>query len=187
MTDSTNHSRIFALVITGVLINLAVGWLVSAVKLPFFLDSIGTVLITAIAGLRGGIVVGLATVLIGSLYIPTLWAYAGTAVVIALFTSIMGRFGFVRRIAPTIGYGLLLGVVTAIVSAPVTAFVWQGVSLAGSDVFTALFAAAGKNILDSVILGGLSTDPIDKLITSLVALSVLLRLPTKWKEARSKD
>ena len=64
-------------------------------------------------------------------------------------------------------------------SAPVTTYLYGGVSLAGADALTAFFKAMGNTLIESVILGGLATDPIDKLATSLIALSLLKALPKR--------
>ncbi len=189
MTDAnsgTGISSIFgpqclALIAVGIALNLGVGFVVSALKLPFYLDSIGTVLATALGGLAVGLIVGVLSVLIGSLYVPTLWAYALTAIAIATYTHLTMKAGFLSRLAPTVLWGLGLGVVAAILSAPVTTYLWKGVSLAGPDAITAFLLATGKTILESVILGGLATDPFDKLVTALIAFALLRRVPKTVK------
>jgi energy-coupling factor transport system substrate-specific component len=173
--------EILALIVVCILLNLGIGALVAVIRLPFYLDSIGTVLSSFVAGPVVGIIVGLASVLVGATYTPTLPAYAGTAIVIALYTSIFKKLGYLKRITWTIVFGIGLGIVAAIVSAPVTAFVYGGVSISGTDAITAFFAATGKNILDSVVLSGLASDPVDKLVTSIIVFLIIKRLPPRWK------
>jgi len=170
-----------ALIAVGIALNLGLGFVVSALKLPFYLDSIGTVLATALGGLGVGVIVGVLSVIIGSLYVPTLWAYVFTAVAIAIYTNITLKIGFLRRLVPTLLGGIGLGVIAAIFSAPVTTYVWKGVSLAGPDAITAFVLTTGKTILESVVLGGLATDPIDKIVTSLIAYALLRRIPSSMK------
>ena len=134
---SISSPESLALIAVGIALNLGVGFVVSTLKLPFYLDSIGTVLATALGGLGVGVIVGVFSVLIGSLYVPTLWAYAFTAVAIAIYTNITMKMGFLRRLRPTVFWGLGLGVVAAFFSAPVTTYIWKGVSLAGPDAVTA--------------------------------------------------
>lgn len=170
-----------AVIAVCIAVNLGIGFVVSALKLPFFLDSIGTLLATAIGGLAVGMIVGVLTVLIGSLYIPTLWAYALTAIAIAVYTHWTMKAGFLRRLAPTALWGVGLGVVAAVFSAPVTAYVWKGVSLAGPDAIAAFLLATGNTILESVAAASLATDPIDKLVTALIAFALIRRLPSSVK------
>ena len=65
----------------------------------------------------------------------------------------------------------------ALASAPVTAFLYGGVSLAGSDAITTFFRAAGMPVWQSVLMGGLITDPLDKLATALIAMFLVRSLP----------
>jgi energy-coupling factor transport system substrate-specific component len=169
--------RYLALVLVCTGLNLGIGLIITALKLPFYLDSIGTVLATALGGLGSGIVAGLLSVVVGSAYTPTLWAYAGTMIVIAVYVSLVRPFGYLSKFVPTALFGIGLGILCAIVSAPVTTYIWKGMSLSGTDALTAFFSAKGMTLLVSVILGNLATDPIDKLITSLVAFAIVRRVP----------
>jgi energy-coupling factor transport system substrate-specific component len=175
-----SKTKFLTLIVVCAGLNLGIGFIVATIKLPFYLDSIGTVLATMLGGVWAGIACGILAVLVGSAYSPTLWAYAGTAISIAIYVSVVRRGGYLQKPLPTILYGLGLGVVTAIVSAPVTTYIWKGVSLSGADALTAFFSATGETLVNSVVLGGLSTDPIDKLVTSLVVFALVRRLPQKW-------
>ncbi|MBU2622918.1 MAG: hypothetical protein KKD92_11435 [Proteobacteria bacterium] len=175
-----------ALIVVCVVLNLGIGFIVASIRLPFYLDSIGTVVSAYLLGPVIGIIVGITTVLIGSIYTPTLWAYGGTAIVIALYVGSVRKFGYLEKWVRTIIFGILLGVISAILSAPVTAILYGGVSLAGTDVLTALFRATGKTIMESVVLGGLATDPFDKLLTSIIAMLLIMRLPQSFKRKDAK-
>lgn len=178
--------KVLSLVVVGAGINLGIGFVVATIKLPFYLDSIGTVLVTALSGFWAGTACGLLAVLVGSAYTPTLWAYSGTAIAIAAYVAVVRRVGYLERKLPTVILGAGLGVVAAIASAPVTTYIWKGVSLSGADALTAFFSATGKTLLDSVILGGITTDPVDKLVTSLVAYSLVKRIPGHWTQIFKK-
>jgi len=66
--------RNLALVVICVGLNLGIGFIASKIKLPVYLDSIGTVLATGLGGLWSGIICGLLSLVIASAYTPTLWA-----------------------------------------------------------------------------------------------------------------
>jgi energy-coupling factor transport system substrate-specific component len=169
-----------AIIVVCIGLNLGIGFIVNTMKLPLYLDSIGTVLATALGGLWSGIICGVLSVIIGSAYTPTLWAYAGTMVAIALYVSLVRPVGYLSKLLPTALFGIGLGIVCAVISAPVTTYIWKGVSLSGSDAVTAFFSAKGVTLLMSVILASLATDPIDKLATSLVAFALLSRVPARF-------
>ena len=161
-------------------LNIGIGAIAGMIKLPFYLDSIGTFIGAALGGWFYGATVGVLSVLISAVIIyPTAPAYAGTAIVIALSVSFLVRYKFLKSLFITIIGGLLVGVLSAIVSAPVTTYLYGGVSLAGADALTAFFKATGHTLLESVVLGGLATDPIDKLATSLITMALLKTLPKR--------
>jgi energy-coupling factor transport system substrate-specific component len=168
------------LIALGAALNVSIGYLVGLLKLPLYLDSIGTILISALCGWMYGIVVGFAALIILALTVtPTVIAYAGTVVVIAVFASVFAKMGFLKGTLMTVIGGILLGVAAAATSAPVTTFLYGGVSLAGADAITTFFKATGMPLWKSVLLGSLVTDPADKLITSLICLGLIKSLPPR--------
>ncbi len=161
-------------------LNVGIGSIVGIIKLPIYLDSVGTFIAAALGGWLYGATVGILGVLASAVIItPTAPAYAGTAIVIAFCVSRFVRYRFLRSLPVTIVGSLIIGVIAAIVSAPVTTYLYGGVSLAGADAVTAFFKAMGHTLLESVILGGIATDPIDKLATGLIALTLLRTLPNR--------
>jgi energy-coupling factor transport system substrate-specific component len=177
-----SKTAFLALIVVCAGLNIGIGSVVSALKLPFFLDSIGTVLATVLGGVWAGIATALMGTTLGSAFTPTLWAYSLTAIGIAVYTSLARRAGYTRTLIPTIAFGLLLGIVSAILSAPVTTFVWKGVTLSGADALVPFLVASGHTMLNSALLSGLSNDPVDKLILSLIVYTLLQRVPRRWLE-----
>jgi energy-coupling factor transport system substrate-specific component len=162
-----------------VALNVGVGALIGALKLPFFLDSTGTMLAAALGGWLYGSLCGLISVSVSSVMVaPTAWAYGGTTVVIAVVTSLLAKYGFLRSVIGTVIGGIILGIAAALASVPITVFL-GGVTMIGTDAVTALFKAMGNTLVKSVVLSGLSTDPVDKVVTSLVAFSILRSLPRR--------
>jgi len=163
-------------------LNVTVGYLVSAFKLPLYLDSIGTVLVSVLFGGVYGVATGLTGLVVLALTTtPTVIAYAGTAVVIAVTTAVMRRAGFLKNWPMTIIGGIVVGIVAAAASIPVTTMLYGGVSLAGSDALTTLFKTAGLPLWQSVMYGSLVTDIIDKIATSLLCFILIKSFPARTK------
>lgn len=161
-------------------LNVGVGAIVGLVKLPIYLDSIGTIVAAALGGWLYGAIVGLLALIAASIIIaPTAWAYGCTAIAIALVSSLLIRYKFLRSLPMTIFGGLVIGICAALVSSPITTYLYGGVSLVGSDAVTAFLKAMGNSLMESVILGGLATDPVDKLISCLIAFGLLKVLPKR--------
>jgi energy-coupling factor transport system substrate-specific component len=157
------------LIPTLVGLNLVIGWIVSSIKLPIFLDSIGITLAAILGGPWIAVAVAIGTTLLGTLMIPSLWAFTGTAILIGLVSAFLAERGFYREWWRAILAGLMIAVVAALASAPVAAKLFGGATAGGVDALTLFFRSTGKNIMQSVFLAGISSEPVDKSVASLAA------------------
>jgi energy-coupling factor transport system permease protein len=82
-------------------------------------------------------------------------------------------------------WGLITGVVAAIISAPTAAYVFGGVTGSGTDVLVAAFRASGGGILASVLAQGSVSDPFDKMLSFMVVWLILRSLPARFKARQS--
>jgi energy-coupling factor transport system substrate-specific component len=174
-----NNSTKFSLLISLTAVNLALGAIVSYLKLPIYLDTVGLVLATITMGVGWGIACAILTVAIGFFVInPYLPAYVLTGVCIAITVEILFRLRMYNTVFRAVISGLVVAIVSATVSAPVTTYLFGGMTLSGVDAITAYFFATGKTLLNSAVLSGLSSEPIDKVLVSLIAYFTLQRLPS---------
>lgn len=181
MSTSVNSKRPInsaLLIPIGIALNLALGTVVHLLKLPIFLDAVGTIVVTLLGGVTSGIITGVGSfVLAGVLVNPAYPWFSGTQVVIAVFARIVAVRSGYKTVYRRIVFGLLLGVVTGIVSAPVTAFLFGGISGSGASLITAYLMATGKKVVQAVILSGLASEPLDKLFQTLLAYILLRGAP----------
>lgn len=162
-------------------INLSMGAIMSGLKMPIYLDSLGLVIATLTIGLWGGLVCALITVLVGFFLVnPYLPAYLGTAITIVLLVLILRRLGFFKNWWKGVMAGVVIAVFAAAASAPVTALVFGGVTLSGNDAITALFLSQGIEILQAAFLSGLTSELIDKTIICVCAIAILNSLPSRF-------
>ncbi len=244
-------TRVIALIPVAIAINIVLGYTVQTVlKLPIYLDSIGTILVGVLAGPIAGALTGAASNLIWQ-YAPgigggTIGPFAITAAAIGLLAGLWGYLGvyrprpaegsrlwfaaavavaiivllasriygnqaytdpnvggypewvFVAAVVITIvaavvvaGFilarrdaagawvavaGAITGIVAAIISAPISAYVFGGVTGSGSDVLVAALRQGGTDVFNASLGQGLFSDPIDKTITSFVVFIVLASL-----------
>jgi energy-coupling factor transport system substrate-specific component len=163
-------------------INVAVGQLVLAVKIPLYLDSIGTVLVGILAGPWAGAVTGFLSNVIWTVtgWFPQAIAWAGVAAVIGAMAGAFGKSGWVHTWWKSGAAGLLTGVVAAVLSAPIAAYVFGGVTGSGTDLIVALARSAGLDALGANMAQGIVSDPLDKIITYLVVFAVLRALPSRF-------
>lgn len=169
-----------ALVPIGIALNLAIGTLVHALKLPVYVDAVGTIAVTLLVGVRAGIVVGVLSFLVGgALTNPVLPWFCGTQAAIAIYTHLVARRGWFGATYKTVLAGIGLGVVAGAVSAPVIAILFGGVTGSGASLVVAVLLKAGQGLYKSVLLSGLASEPLDKTIQCLLAVWLLRGLPQR--------
>ena len=177
-----NHKKL-SVCLSLAAFNLIIGAIVSFFKLPIYLDSIGIVTSTVLLGWRYGIVCSLVTVSAGFFLInPYLPFYTLTSLGIVTISHFARKFNFFSQPVKIIIVGLVLAVVAAILSAPITTYLFEGSTLSGSDAITACFISVGKNIFSSVLLSGFSSEPVDKIIVALISFFILKSLPKSFVE-----
>lgn len=164
-----------------VALNVAIGGVVHVIKLPIFLDAIGTVLAVLLLGALPGIIVGVVSFFVAAVVINPVYVwFIGTQAVIAIFVYVaasrLTAFASTWRVAVT---GVTLGIVAGVVSAPVIVVVFGGVSGSGRDLITATLIGTGQQIYKAVILSGAASEPVDKVLQVLAAYFVLKSLPKK--------
>src|SRR3954466_7568776 len=110
-------TRVITLMPVAIAINIVLGYTVQSVlKLPIYLDSIGTILVGVLAGPLAGALTGILSNLIWQ-YAPgigggTIGPFAVTAGVIGLLAGLWGRLG-VYRSRPASGRQLIIAALVA--------------------------------------------------------------------------
>jgi PAS domain S-box-containing protein len=118
----------------------------------------------------------LAGVLLGD---PGIIPYAITAACIGVAAGVAATLGAFRSLPGVILAGLFTGVLAALVSAPITAYVQQATSSPGQVALVGVFASTGENLLKAVTLEGFVADPLDKAISFTIVYLILRALPSE--------
>ena len=103
--------------------------------------------------------------------------------VMAVFVGLVGWALLLRRDVGAvfaISAGLFTGIVAAVISAPIYAFFYGGLSGSGTDAIVAAFRAGGDSLYQSTLKQGLLSDPIDKMITTFVVFFIVGSLSRRF-------
>jgi energy-coupling factor transport system substrate-specific component len=171
--------RDLVLVRLGVAIDLVIGQIVAALLLPVYLDTVGTILVAALVGPRAAIAVGLVAQVLNAVISGNFaWLPFGLVqIVIALYAAAMARLGAFRRLSTAVPAGIGMGVVAAACSAPISYFVFGGVTGGGVTVVTTVLRALGAPLGVAVASASFATDILDKAIACGVVSLLLRSLP----------
>ena len=178
-------------------LNFSVGSIVYLIKLPIYLDQIGTILCVLLlafdrraAFLCACLAGAIAVLITGVLFNPFLPWFMLTMVAIALVSAALTAGGVetfrarpMRRVefyGRIVVYGIVTGLVSAVVSAPVVAYLFGGVTASGSAFLVALFLKAGQQVLSAVVLSGLAAEPLDKTLQVLLAALLYRATPADF-------
>ncbi|HTX18917.1 MAG TPA: ECF transporter S component [Bacteroidota bacterium] len=166
------------LIAVGIGVNLVMGEITSLLRIPLYLDSVGTVFIGVTFGPYAGMVCGLfSNVAAGILVNPPMIFFAPVAMIIGAFSGFVASRGGFSSYWKAGFFGLLQGVLTAFASAPIAAFVFGGLTMGGTDFLVLYFRSMGNSILNSVFYQGLAADPLDKCCSYLLVFFAIARLP----------
>jgi len=164
----------------GVAINASIGLITAALKIPLYLDSIGTVLVAALCGPWAGMLCGVTSnVMASALGNAMMIFFAPVSCLIGAFTALLARLGCFGRWYLAVPGGFVQGILAALVSAPIAALVSGGTMMAGTDALVMLFRGLGNSTLRSVFYQGLVSDPLDKALTYLFVFLILQNLPER--------
>ncbi len=76
--------------------------------------------------------------------------------------------------------GVICGSISALISAPIAAVFFGGVTGSGTDVLVAAFQKAGDDLQTAVLKQGLLSDPIDKTLTFFIVFAILGALSRRF-------
>lgn len=175
-------TRVLTLMSAGIALNMVLGQVASMLKLPLFLDSIGTLIVALLTGPLAALVTGLTTNLIwGLITSPVAAAFAPVAAVIGLVGGLCARSGGFRSLPRVLLSSVLITVAVVLVATPIRTYLFGGATGSGADFFVAYLNVLGNKLIESVAITVFGTNLIDKLICALVAWFVVRGLPQRLR------
>lgn len=176
----TDFSMMALLIIPiSVAVNFVGGQLAALLKLPMYLDTIGTIFSAMLCGPWVGAATGLLTNVLTGIANPVNFAFIPVNVALGLLTGYLARRNMFNNWWKWVISMILMGLVSIIVAAPIVVYVFGGVTGSGTSIITATAVAAGANIW-SAVLGteGVFT-VLDRIISYFISYAVLKVIPAR--------
>lgn len=168
------------LIPVGVSINV-VGYQMSQIlKLPIFIDQIGTILVSMLTGPWVGMVTGLLGNVVNGMIYPTAFGYAVVSMLIGFVSGFLSRWRWYSNIVGVVLGCALLNVVSSVSAAIVTVFMFGGVTGAGTDLLTAAFVASGQALWNSVLTTNVISGTVNTIVNFAIAWIIVRRIPDRF-------
>jgi len=161
-------------------INIVGFQLSQLLRLPIFLDSIGTILAGAIGGPWIGAVTGLLTNCINGIFNPVYFPYALTSIGLGITAGLLSRKGYFGKIWKVAVAAIIISLVSTIISGFITAMVFGGATGNPASVITATLLAAGNNIFTSVFSVQIFQELGDKVLSVLIVFFIIKAMPSRY-------
>lgn len=170
-------------------INLIGGTLCSALKLPLFLDMIGTIVIACLSGPWVSALCGLLTnVFLALVANPVYLPYSVVSILCGLVTGYMVKAGLFKKIWGAVLTWLACTLTNVATASTITICVYGGATgVTGSSVLTATLIAATKDIVTSVLSSAMIENLVDKGIAFLIAFIIVKKIPKRFLSQYAAD
>ena len=173
-------SSVIILIICGIAINIGGAQLAKALKLPLFLDCIGTILIAATGGYLPGAIVGFLSNMINALNDPANAYYTLLSVLIGLCAAFYARRGYFRSIWKALLLTFPLAIIGGALGSILTYLIYgfgfgEGISL---GLARTLYQSGNLSLFFAQFISDMIIDLADKFV-SLVIVYFILQLVNK--------
>ncbi len=169
---------VVALVPVAAALNIIGGLINTALRLPIFLDMIGTAVVAIVLGPWWGALVGAITNIVSSFISgPISLPFAACNVVGALVWGYGVRWGWGKKYWSFFILNMVVAFFVSLVAVPIYVFIFGGATGHFADMMTAAFLAMGQNLLVSVFSSNILVSLADKIISGFIALAIIEALP----------
>ena len=148
----------------GLLLNIGLGEGMRMLQFPIFADTVGTIAVTLLLGRFWGVGTGVLSFLIWG--VP--YWFMLTQAAVALFVGFVAEKGWLRRVRYQLASGVVLGVITALVSS------LQAGGAGWIDLVGGQAASNWQRLSEAAV------EPIDKTLVLLLAIWLVTMLPRKF-------
>lgn len=173
------HNRFALIIVLSLFLNLGGSSLVTAMHLPVFFDSIGTMLSAILIGPWVGGMLGLMTnitrgIFHSTLSIPFGLVNMGVGIVSGYLMLLLKDYR--RPLAPLV-MGIVIAIAAPLMAAPVATYLFGGITAHGIDKFVISLMQSGHSLLSSTFWGRIPYSFVDKVISAYLVFLIIRLLP----------
>lgn len=178
------NNNTFKLVIMalGVVFNIAGGFIAVGLKLPIYLDTIGTFMSAFFFGPIAGILTGAVTSIInGVSFDPVYLYFMPVQIIIGLTAGVLYKKGLFKGKFAIVGT-FVVTLIGSVMASLIAAYVFGGITSSGSSFIVMYLKEAGVNVVAGVFSTQIISDILDKAIAVALVLKIMDVIPKGLKE-----
>ena len=187
MANKETNKLAWFLVPIGVAVNFIGGTIILLLKLPIYLDSIGTIIVGALCGPWPGVVVGLVSNILNAITDPGTLFYAPLNMAFGILAAYLSKKGWFKSFWKTLLSSVFFAFIGGVIGALITwaRFGFDFGSGATAVVVLPLWKLFGSPENQAVkffcqVIGEFLCDLLDKSITVIVCYFILKAFPTRF-------
>ncbi|MGL5245868.1 MAG: ECF transporter S component [Sarcina sp.] len=165
----------------GIALNIIGAFIALSFRLPIYIDSLGTIMVSFLLGPLWGVLTGvLGSITSGITFDVYSLYFAPVQIFTGLISGIFYYKGFMRGKRVFISV-FIITIFVSFVGAIITAFVFGGLTSSGSSYILITLNNLGVNPVLSAFIIQFITDYADKLVACMLMISVVRRIPLSIK------
>ena len=182
MRDKKVFIMIFCAI--SIALNIILGIVTSSLKLPLYLDTIGTILVAVYFGPWYGAAVGaLSNIITGIIFNPKDIPFLLVNVAVGLIVGYIAK-KYKFNLTTAIITGLILSVVAPLIGTPIGIWVYGGLTGTGTDFLFIWLQKVGNSIFVSSFIAKITSNFLDKIASCILVWSLIKGMPRQFKKDR---
>ncbi|MBQ7274483.1 MAG: HD domain-containing protein [Clostridiales bacterium] len=175
--------RVLAFIICGIALNFLLSTLVRQTDLPFYIDTVGTIVVTAIGGIIPGIITALCTNIINFTMDGESIFYASLNMMIAIATGYYFESGKIKTKSGKFFFILVTALIGGGIGSVITWFLYRSPSDSPMivSIMEFLQGTFKMSVFWAHVIATFVTDFMDKAISVMIALITISTLPEDLK------
>lgn len=179
--NKSMNTRTLTLMAMGISLNIIGALIALTLRLPIYLDSIGTILVACLLGPKFAVMTGVSGSLIsGITFDPYSLYFAPVQISTGFIAGLMYEKGFLRCNKKPLGV-FIFTLPTSIISAVISTLLFGGVTSSGSSYIVQILSHFNVPMVVSVFITQIFTDYADKFLAVALVGLVVASLPTNYK------
>ena len=176
-----NNTLKITIMALAIALNFVGGLIAISLKLPIYFDSIGTVLVGFLFGPMAALLTGVVSYIVNYItFDPCALYFIPAQIIVALCSGMFYKKGLFNGKKSILGI-ILMAIPVSFVSVCIAAYVFVGVTTAGSAVIVGILGNNGVSMVLGVFVTQIVTDLLDKIVIVYLVLAAIKVMPRDIK------